>query len=54
MAKKPENQYSIRYRIKSQVGIWGTWHEGFGVWQGIEFAQKQIAMIKKVSPAKNN
>ena len=47
MAKKPENQYSIRYRIKSQVGIWGAWHEGFGIWQGIELAQKQIAMIKK-------
>jgi len=47
MAKKPDNQYSIRYRIKSQVGTWGSWHEGFGIWQGIEFAQKQIAMIKK-------
>ena len=47
MAKSPKYDYSIRYRIKSNHGIWGNWQEGSGIWEGLEFAQNQISMIKR-------
>lgn len=47
MKKKSPYDYSIRYRVKSNIGVWGDWQEGFGIWQGIELVQKQISIVKR-------
>jgi hypothetical protein len=42
-----KTNYSISYRIKSKLGSWSEWVQGKGQWQSLEFAQKQIKMIRQ-------